>query len=243
MSRELSIAEGIERTLAVEILRGTWAPGSRLPSLRKLAARFEVTVPTVQRVIAGLGTRGLVTAVQGSGVLVHDPMEVADPALLPLWFEARAHQPELASAMLGDFLELRRVVAGHLVETRLDKLQAALAELSGPAMVVLTSTDVAEIARADVALTRAFARASGSFAVTAVLGAVARLPEELPVLAEAFYGDRAVHMDAIQSVVDAVAGGAEPAEAARSLRVALARWDAVSVARFEALLRAGGLGS
>lgn len=237
MPRDPSVAERIERELALRILRGEVAPESRLPSVRALAAEFEVTVPTIQRAIAGLGTRGLVTAVQGSGLEVHDPEAVLDPVLLPLWFEALADQPARAARMLGDFLELRRVVAGHLVETRLSRLQGALHEIAVPARIIFESTDPGELAAADLALTEAFARASGSFAVTAVLATVARLPAEVPVLAEAFYGHRPAHLAAIEAIVGALSQD-EPAQAAREVRDAMTTWDRQSVSRFQALLEA-----
>lgn len=237
MPRDPSVAERIERELALRILRGEVAPDTRLPSVRSLAAEFQVTVPTIQRAIAGLGTRGLVTAVQGSGLRVHDPEAALDPVLLPLWFEALADQPARAARMLGDFLELRRVVAGHLVQTRLSRLQGALHELAEPARVIFESSDPQELAAADLALTQAFARASGSFAVTAVLSAVARLPEEVPVLAEAFYGHRPAHLAAIEAIMDALAES-DPPTAARQVRAAMATWDRQSVTRFQALLEA-----
>src|SRR5689334_16003765 len=72
------VAAGIERQLALEILRGQRAPGSQLPPVRVLAQTHGVTAPTIQRVVDRLEAGGLVSARRGSGVTVNDPERTTD---------------------------------------------------------------------------------------------------------------------------------------------------------------------
>ena len=90
MSIAKTVAESIERTLAIEILQGKRVPGAQLPPVRALAEEYGVTPPTIQRVVERLAIQGLVTARRGSGVTVNDPEGSGSLSLLPLWLEAPA---------------------------------------------------------------------------------------------------------------------------------------------------------
>lgn len=222
---EQTVAQRIERQLAVEILRGDRVPGSALPSIRAMAKSMGTTPPTIQRVIAGLERAGLVCAVRGSGVRINDPSRCADLSLAPLWFEALAGQPDRQASMLADFLELRRVIAGHLVKTRRLALLAAAPRLAKTAM--MPRGGLSERLEADLAFTRAVLEASGQLAAVTIFNAVERLVREVPYVAEAFYGDPELHQRALSGVVAAVASGGDVAEA-------LSGWDAAVVERFRA---------
>jgi hypothetical protein len=58
---------------------------------------------------------------------------------------------------------------------------------------------------------------------------------EVPLLAEALFGDRAYHRKVVRRLL-AVAGGFEAGHAAGELEAALAAWDRRTVARFRAAL-------
>ncbi len=59
--------------LRAMIASGTYPTNSKLPSLRQLAAKFDISVGTVQRCIAELENDGLVTCCHGAGVFVRQP--------------------------------------------------------------------------------------------------------------------------------------------------------------------------
>ena len=202
-------------------------PGSMLPSIRALAKDFNTTPSTIQRVIAGLESTGLVTVRRGSGVRVNDPERSGDLSLAPLWFEALSGQPERQASVLADFLELRRVVAAHLVKTRRTALLAAAPRLALAA--ALPRGDLSARLEADLTFTRAMLTASGQFAAVTIFNTVERLVREVPYVAEAFYEDAAIHQAALSAVVAAVLTGGD-------VEVALRDWDATVVARFRELL-------
>ena len=191
-----------------------------------------VAVPTLQRVLARLEASGLVTARQGSGVVVHDPRRRGELSLLPTWFLALSDQPEQLAGVLDELLGLRRLVAARWVDERGARLIAAAPTLAARLAAVLQSTDLTARVRADLAFTDAVLDASGSFAARTLFRTMERLVEEVPWVAEAMYGDGPAHDAALTSLVTVALqqGGAVAAEAA------LAPWDTQSVRRFQALM-------
>jgi DNA-binding FadR family transcriptional regulator len=230
-----TVAAGIERRLALQILRGERAPGTRLPPVRSLAREHGVTAPTIQRVVERLEAGGLVTARRGSGVTVNDPRRVSDLSLLPLKLEALAGQPETAARVLADFLELRRVLAAHLLRTSAARIAAAAPQLVALVLGSERAETLAEIADADLAFTAAVVEATGQSAVAAIMHTTARLVREVPQLAEALYGDRAYHRRVLRGAAAAFAQPS-PATAARELEDVLSAWDRRTVSRFRAAL-------
>ncbi|MGK3945910.1 GntR family transcriptional regulator, partial [Streptomyces caeruleatus] len=61
----LSAWRQIADALEAEIVAGSLAPGSQLPTEAELAARFGVNRHTVRRALGALGEQGLVRASQG----------------------------------------------------------------------------------------------------------------------------------------------------------------------------------
>jgi DNA-binding GntR family transcriptional regulator len=115
VASSINRAEQIVRTLTVAILRGEYAVGSRLPTVRALALQFNVNPATIQRSRSRLEATGLVVARQGSGTEVRDPVLAGDLSLVPAWLEALCEQPARAAQVLGEFLEVRRLVVLRLV--------------------------------------------------------------------------------------------------------------------------------
>lgn len=75
---------------------GDYAPGSRLPSVRQLAASYGVSSQTVQRALRELANDGLVVSQQGRAAFVRDPdrplYQVPDVAELAKRLEAVEHE-------------------------------------------------------------------------------------------------------------------------------------------------------
>jgi GntR family transcriptional regulator len=70
--------ERIAGDLRGGIRSGKYAPGSRLPSKSKLAARYDVSDGPVNEALKVLRGEGLIETRQGSGIFVCDPLpEVA----------------------------------------------------------------------------------------------------------------------------------------------------------------------
>lgn len=64
------VAQSIIRQIEQLILRGVLHPGVRLPSERDLAAKFEVSRPTLREALTDLESRGLIVTRPGSGAFV-----------------------------------------------------------------------------------------------------------------------------------------------------------------------------
>lgn len=116
--------ERVAQTLASEVMAGTWPIGSRMPSERELAVRFEVSRPTIREALIALEVDGLVEVITGSGVYVtaHTrkagtpaPMDIGPFELL----EARARVEGEAAAL----------AARHISDETIAELEALVAEM------------------------------------------------------------------------------------------------------------------
>lgn len=238
MASTNNIAAQIERQLAERILRGTYAPGVRLPPLRRLAAEFGVNLATLQRALTRLQGTGLVVARQGSGVTVLDPAEAADLSVLPLWLRVLEDRPVEAAALLADFLEIRRVMAVRLVVRHRDRLVGHAASLAQAAQA-LTHADrhnVAALATADLAFARALLRVTGNVAAMGLLNTVGRILDEVPDVARAMYADIETNFASMQRVIAAFTQ--PPAALAIAVETALAEVDDRTTTRYQQLLEA-----
>lgn len=222
-----TVVDKVEKRITHRILRGEYT--DRLPSVRALAAEFETTVPTIQRVTARLEAHGLVEARQGSGVRILDPDRHGTLSLLPFWFEALRDQPEQASRVFSECMELRRLVAGQLLR-RVSTPTPALAEALRASYAAKTFDERRD---ADLAFSRAVLDAAGHFGARALFNTVEKVIREVPGIAEAFYEDVELHRQTLSAIVDELG---RP-NALVVMDQALAAWDAKAAERFEAYLR------
>lgn len=231
-------AARIERSLTTAVLRGEYGKGTRLPTVRALAKSFSVNPATVQRALARLEHSGLVTARQGSGVVVNDPELSGDVSLMPAWLEALADQPARAAAMLDDFLEVRRILAARLIVRHRERLMTRADVLAAAAKRVADAKHegLDALREADIAFARALLRETGNTVALAVLNTAARLVEEVPAVAEAMYADPDENVLSMSHVLTALLGPGGDAELATKVEAAIAAIDSETVSRFEALL-------
>lgn len=234
----------IAEQLIHAILRGEYPAGSRLPTVRALAIREAVTVPTAQRVLAHLEALQLVTPRQGSGTRVNDIDRCGDLSLFPYWLGAFARQPARAADLLGQFLELRRdLIASLFRRVEPPMVTEALAPASGAVerlqqLAQSTSADrTEELMHADLELMRALLDALGGKLVhRAVLGTMARLLERTPLVARAMYARPRDNLAAFGAVIDAVARCSAERELATLIERELERLDRATVRRYRQLL-------
>jgi len=232
--RSETTVDVLERTLVRRILRREYPPGANLPSVRQLAAEFDVTAPTIQRVTARLEAHGLVEARHGSGVRVLDASRKGGLSLLPLWFDALSDSPAEATRVFRECMELRRLVAVHL-GPRIDVVSAAPGLLAALERTREAKT-MDELMEADLAFTRVVLDAAGHFGATALFNTVETVIRNVPGVADAFYGDPELLRTSLAGVVGAV--GLSGAERDRAMLAALESWDEQAAARFEAFVTA-----
>lgn len=196
--------QAIARSLTTEIAGGQYAPGDKLPTEARLAARFGVNRHTVRRALASLADAGLVFARRGAGVFV-----AGRPTDYPLGRRVRFHQNVTASGRTPsrriNRLETRRADPGeaaalalpdgapvHVVEGLSLADNVALAafrsvfpaarfpgllaalEGSGSVTAALAAEGLADYTRAETRLTAKTA--------TGTLARLLSLPEGAPIL-------------------------------------------------------------
>ena len=99
------ISAAVVRQVEELILQGVLRPGDRLPGERDLAARLDVSRPTLREALAELEARGLIVARRGAGVYVADVLgEAFAPPLIELF---ATHE-----TALYDYLAFRRDLEG-----------------------------------------------------------------------------------------------------------------------------------
>lgn len=238
--RKQTLVDKVARDLAAAIFRGDYAPGVRLPPLRTLAEQYDTTVPTTQRAIARVEQMGLLHVVQGSGMLVLDPKTHAGLAAIPFWIEAILSEPDAACEVLGDFLELRRQLAGELV-VRARQHWSAHAQESVMAAVdrLEEATDagrMADIVAADVGVFRAVLRVRPQLAYATVFNALERVMLEVPEVVEAMYADPDANVQGLRAF-SLLLGSDESDDDVREIVVGmLGTFDRETIARFRASL-------
>jgi DNA-binding FadR family transcriptional regulator len=236
-------AARIERSLTTAVLRGEYGTGARLPTVRELARSYDVNPATVQRALMGLERSGLVTARQGSGIVVNDPELAGDVSLMPAWLEALADQPERAAAMLEDFLEVRRILASRLIVRHRARLMQRVEVLAEAAARVAAAVDqgLDALRDADLAFARALLRETGNTVAIAVFNTAARLLEEVPAVAQAMYETPADNARSMGRVLEVLLSEHDDRALAAEVESAIAEVDQRTVSRFEALLKEAAL--
>ncbi|HZP13628.1 MAG TPA: FadR/GntR family transcriptional regulator [Nevskiaceae bacterium] len=104
--------DSIARRLERAIQKGQFAPGSRLPSERDLAQRWQASRSIVREGISMLVAKGLLSRRHGSGTYVNAP---SDHFGAEVWADMSRRYPDLPA----DFFEFR-----HMLECRAAELAA-----------------------------------------------------------------------------------------------------------------------
>jgi DNA-binding FadR family transcriptional regulator len=151
----------IAAALGGEILSGALPPGSRLPAVEEMNARFGVSRVVVREVVKTLTAKGLVVSKTKVGTIVRD-------AAAWNWLDAEVLEWRVRAGLDRAFLEQIAAVrsaiepaaaalaARHRTAGDLARLRACIAAMSA------AEGDTARYAEADVAFHLALGRASGN---------------------------------------------------------------------------------
>jgi GntR family transcriptional regulator, transcriptional repressor for pyruvate dehydrogenase complex len=137
-----SAANQVFVKLRDQILQGTLARGTRLPSERELAQRYRVSAPTIREAIRGLAAMRLVEVRHGSGMYV----TVAVDALFAMATSALLEVERVELVDILDILEMlyeksAALACANATKDELEALGAAVENISA-------GTEVAEVAGA-----------------------------------------------------------------------------------------------
>ncbi len=238
-----TLADQLARQLAMEILRGSIPPGRDLPPLRALARQYGITLPTAQRALAHLEGLGLVEARHGSGLRVLDPTSAVALSALPMWVEASLLDPPHATRLLGDFLELRRLLVApllrrarsRLTEADLGRLDQGVSAMESEAR--RRPADFVRIAEADLALGKILVHRANQAAFATVFNTFGRLLLTLSVLREAVYSDPMRNVFGYRAALALLRSRAGDESLIRIAEESLLETDRVTLRRFSESLR------
>ena len=230
--------DSIVDDLHAMILDGSLAPGDKLPPFRKLAERYGVTLPTAQRAVARVQELGLIDVRQGSGARVLPVLEVGQLGILPIWVDAIRRDPEQASSLLADFLELRRALIGEIlvVFPGLDTAgrEAILGTVSELASIVPRTDEDYQLATAlDLKIVTALLAAKSNVAYILLFNTFRTLLQEIPELQRAMYCAPAQNALAYRAVFSLRESARSIDEVLRTVESTVRAIDEMTVVRFK----------
>jgi len=201
------VRERLPDRVATELKRlvMTWAPNTRLPSIRELAKQLGVTHLTIREALAQLETCGLIRTRHGSGTYVVD---VTENPSLGLLAETLSAGRAMTRAEIESLLAFREVVivgfvdaiAKHATPDHIARLQAIVDEEKK----LLARPD--ELAARDFHFNEVLAEASGNLFYTLLLRAVREAHTYLGTLVFR-HADTSVVVGTHESIVRALRKG------------------------------------
>ncbi len=235
-SRKRAVETTADR-LRAGILAGELSAGSDLPGERGLAERLGVSRLTLRSAIARLETEGLVHSVHGSGTRVLDYRETGGVDLLGYLATQSMEGGTVPLDLLGDLMELRRMVAVELlalVATR--ATDAELDELADHLAWQRTLAGEPErFMEADLQFARKVVRAGHNLALELLYNTVVRLIASQPGMQLAFSSNVTQTLAVYQRLLELVRTR-EPRRIARVARRILQHLDRATLARIAQLM-------
>lgn len=199
------VHDEVVRRLALEILKGAWHPGERLPSEAELGSRFRVSRTALREAIRFLSAKGLIEARPRLGMTVRerDAWNLLDPDLLAWQAERGGFEPRLIASLI----EARRVIepaAAGLAAARATAADLAQIETAYLAMARSLPADLDACCAADLDFHAQILKATHNLVfrqligiMGAALGAAMRLSTEL---SQAYETTLHVHRDVLEAI-------------------------------------------
>ena len=158
------LVESLVQEIAALIQRDHLQPGDRLPTVRALAGRFEVAVPTVREAIQRLEVMGVLQVRHGAGIFVRS----AQPRMLFSQASAGVVDGQTIIDLVETRLLIEPYLAEHAAQAAHGEEVARLAALLQEAERCLSGSDHA-LQRANMAFHLAIARCSGNVVLAQVM--------------------------------------------------------------------------
>lgn len=155
--------EAVFETILIDIVRGTYPPGARLPAERELSRMLGASRPTLREALRTLAEWRLVEPRRGSGVVVLDRNEWSIE-VLPAYLRYATPGPGEASIpqMLADLLSMRRTLIKDMVKVVADRFPAGASKKPREAVAKAWAArdSIREFVLADFAVMRAVVEAA-----------------------------------------------------------------------------------
>jgi GntR family transcriptional repressor for pyruvate dehydrogenase complex len=198
-----SLLDDLATSMLALIAERKLAPGDQFESVRSLAERFKVAVPTVREALRRLEATGAVELRHGSGVYVGPNvgrLVLANPLAL-----------EPSPDRLVELLQARALieppVAALAAKTRAEPALEQMARDLEAAAELIAAGDHAQLAEVNMDFHRSLAQASGNATLAEVVESVTvvNVREQLEILH--IHGDRQADLDEHRAIYDAVRSG------------------------------------
>ncbi|WP_261304456.1 FadR/GntR family transcriptional regulator [Paenibacillus andongensis] len=192
-------SEIVLQQIKMQIETGTYAPGSKLPTVVELAASFQVGRSTVREALSGLKAMGWVDIRHGGGTFVTNPLPIESSSLFD------------QGQTLQEVQEVRRFIeagcASLAASRRTEENLTALRQILGTMEATLENEEESE--QADIRFHLEIAKASHN---TLMIGMMESLTERLQLSMKAsrrlwFFAERASAEKLLQEhrdIVDAI---------------------------------------
>jgi len=185
--RKRAVEQAADR-LRRDILGGKYTPGDNLPGERELSGQLGVSRLTLRSALAQLEGQGLIKAVHGSGNLVLDYREHGGIDLIGYLGGLAVENRAVPLSLLGELLELRRVLATEVVALASER--GTDAELRALRTIVdQLETQIerpAEFMVTDLEFARAMVQATKNLAFELTFNTVRKVIVQNPALQLAF---------------------------------------------------------
>jgi GntR family transcriptional regulator, transcriptional repressor for pyruvate dehydrogenase complex len=247
-----TVVADIADELARRVASGRYAPGDLVPSVRQVAAEFEVNRATAQLVLGRLESAGFVQARRGKGFTVRDVRLSGGVDVYRRLFRLSMHMPEIALETFHDIVEteqalLRETVYAYSIgEHRIASAEFnddvdRLEEIARTAETAAGEPRVAalvEFLQAELRVLRNLVSAVGQTMQLATLNSIGEMVLDVPEAIEAYF---VVAPDVHVLVWRALAGVWDNAQAPTESEVALfddliSMYHTKVVAKFEELI-------
>jgi GntR family transcriptional repressor for pyruvate dehydrogenase complex len=204
-----SLLDQLATSLLALIADRKLSPGDQLESVRSLAERFKVAVPTIREALRRLEATGAIELRHGSGVYVgpHIGRLVLANPLAPTPSADRLVELLQARALIEP--PVAALAAKARTDAALERMDSDLAA----AEELIASGDHTRLAEVNMDFHRALAQASGNATLAEVVESVTvvNVREQLEILR--IHGDRQTDLDEHRAILEAVrAADAELAE-------------------------------
>lgn len=245
MDAQSVVTEAVHE-LARRVATGEYSPGDLMPSVRQVAAEFDINRATAQLVLSRLESAGFVDARWGKGFTIRDVRIRGGVDVYRQLFGLSMTMPEQAAATMRDVVDVERAIVmetllactgGHC-EVDLEAMRADLDALEEIARS--DEPDLREFLARELSMIRGLVGAVGNTMHRAMLNSIGEMVLGVPAAVEAYFVvPPDVHVMVWQAIEAIWSRGGEPLQSELSLfRDLFAIYHDNVVARFAELVGA-----
>ncbi|WP_067699526.1 FadR/GntR family transcriptional regulator [Nocardia jejuensis] len=188
-----TVVDEVTDTLAYRIAAGVYPPGELMPSVRRLAAEFGISTPTINSALGRLATVGFVEARRGLGNVVRDIYLYGGVDTARYIFRFARQLPERSAKIFGDIIDVDHLLLLQAVRTvsknprGYDHAPLARAIERFELLVATGDAGVPDIMRAELHVLRVGLAAVGQTVYLSLFNSIGELLIDTPEAGRAFY--------------------------------------------------------